>query len=286
MLPQYFAGIGAQRTGTTWLANYFSNHPQVAFSAIKELHYFDAVYRPDLCSAYNTDIFPLQMQEFKEKLNRGKLSPEESNQYHCLQYRIRMIEDQQQYPNYFKSIIQPAHRVFGEITPSYSMLDKEGFQAILKLFPDAKFILILRNPADRYWSHLNLHQSRFAHFTASEQVFKCLTLPQYFLRTNYKNTLNTISDLIAESNLLVLFFEHLFDPATLEQELRNITTFLGIDYIEPDTKPLNETKKNPLPVQYRKRIFQHFQFVYQFICQNYPEQIPQSWLDDLRTFEE
>jgi flagellin-specific chaperone FliS len=44
MKQQYFVGIGAQKAGTTWLANYLDAHPQVAFSPIKELHFFDAVF--------------------------------------------------------------------------------------------------------------------------------------------------------------------------------------------------------------------------------------------------
>ncbi len=39
-----FVGIGAQKTGTTWLADYLAYHDQVCFSPIKELHYFDTKY--------------------------------------------------------------------------------------------------------------------------------------------------------------------------------------------------------------------------------------------------
>jgi hypothetical protein len=285
MSPQFFVGIGAQRTGTTWLANYFSNHPQVFFSPIKELHFFDSIYRSDLCNVYNKNHFTTHLQSIEAYMTAHGSTQKGLLQYNCLSYRIKMIDNHEKYREYFSSMLTHDHNAFGEITPSYSLLEKDGFNAILNLYPDAKFILILRNPSERYWSHLNLHESRFPDFKATEQVFKCIDNPQYFLRTDYKKTLTTLLEVVPENKILVLFFEHLFNPLTIKQELTKITNFLCIDFILPDSKPLNESKKNPLPVQYRKRIFQHFQFVYQFICQNYPEQIPQSWLDDLRTFE-
>jgi hypothetical protein len=195
-----------------------------------------------------------------------------------------MTGDQVQYKEYFKTILRPEHLVFGEITPSYSLLDADGFRAILDLFPDAKFIFILRNPCDRYWSHLNLHDGRFEGFSAMEQAFACLDNPQYFLRTDYRRTLTAISQVVPSDNVLVLFFEYLFDPQTLAKELTRITSFLNIDYKAPDSRPLNESKKNPLPETYRKGIFERFEFVYQFIGQLFPDQLPGSWLDDMNSF--
>ncbi len=284
MSAQYFVGIGAQRTGTTWLANYFTHHPQVCFSAIKELHYFDAIYRPDLSSVYNKDLFTAQLKEVKRKMDEEGVTLEKSLEYNCLLARIEMIEDPLKYKEYFSLRLMPQHQAFGEITPAYSLLNEDGFHAILNLYPDAKFIFILRNPCDRYWSHLNLHDGRFEHFSALEKAIECLDNLQYTERTDYKRTITTLANIIMKENILVLFFEHLFDSATMERELRKITTFLGIDYLTPDYKPLNESKKNTLPVEYRKSIFQHFYFVYEFIFRHYPDQIPQSWLDDSQTF--
>jgi hypothetical protein len=40
-----FLGIGAQKSGTTWLHDNLARHPQVWLPPVKEIHYFD---RPDL----------------------------------------------------------------------------------------------------------------------------------------------------------------------------------------------------------------------------------------------
>ena len=44
MLPD-FLGIGAQRSGTTWLYEQLRGHPQVVMSSKrKEIHFFDRHY--------------------------------------------------------------------------------------------------------------------------------------------------------------------------------------------------------------------------------------------------
>ena len=49
----FVCGIGAQKAGTTFLADYFSKHPEFMMSDLKELHYFDAKYRPELSEKFN-----------------------------------------------------------------------------------------------------------------------------------------------------------------------------------------------------------------------------------------
>lgn len=47
------------------------------------------------------------------------------------------------------------HKVFGEATPKY-MYDEEAIQRIYQYNPNMKFILLLRNPIDRAYSHWNM----------------------------------------------------------------------------------------------------------------------------------
>jgi len=49
MTADFFVGIGAAKSGTSWVAEYLREHPDVAMSPIKELHYFDARFCPQVC---------------------------------------------------------------------------------------------------------------------------------------------------------------------------------------------------------------------------------------------
>lgn len=40
-----FIGIGAQKSGTSWLYEALNNHPDISFPAGKEVHFWDAYYR-------------------------------------------------------------------------------------------------------------------------------------------------------------------------------------------------------------------------------------------------
>ena len=42
-IENFFVGIGAQKSGTTWLARMLAGHPDVFVTPVKEIHYFDHV---------------------------------------------------------------------------------------------------------------------------------------------------------------------------------------------------------------------------------------------------
>lgn len=60
MLPS-FIGIGAPKTGTTWLAKCLAEHPEVFVAKSKETMFFDYLYDQDKISEYES-IFPDNLQ--------------------------------------------------------------------------------------------------------------------------------------------------------------------------------------------------------------------------------
>jgi hypothetical protein len=69
-LPEFridFAVIGAQKCGTTALWNYLRNHPQIARSERKELHYFDS------CSETQTKKYFQANESFQPGFDRSQL---------------------------------------------------------------------------------------------------------------------------------------------------------------------------------------------------------------------
>lgn len=41
-----FIGVGAPRCATTWVSSCLAAHPQIAFSSMKETHFFDKIFKP------------------------------------------------------------------------------------------------------------------------------------------------------------------------------------------------------------------------------------------------
>lgn len=272
----FFVGIGAQRTGTTWLATYLEAHPQVFMAAGKELHYFDAVYGPELCREFH--------RLKREQLARHLKLP---NQQHprwaaireSLESRVRMEHDESEYVAYFERRVGEA-KIFGEITPSYSMLDENGFRAMLRLYPEARFLFLLRNPADRFWSQLRHHMQSYRESFSGELFQRMLEHDDFLLRADYRRTFEELDRAVPPARVLVLFSEQLFGSHG-EAQLRRITDFLDIDYLAPDLgRVVNRGLKQDLPQELRAQVVQKFLPVYEYARQRFGD-IPDNWLADL-----
>ena len=105
--PPDFIGLGAQRSGTTWLYSLIAAHPDVQGEATKELHYFHRYWN-----------------------------------------RAFTPSDAENYARYFP---RPPGRIAGEWSPGYlshfwvaPLLDRAA--------PDAKLLVSLRDPVERYRS--------------------------------------------------------------------------------------------------------------------------------------
>jgi hypothetical protein len=110
--------VGGPRCGTTTLARLLQNHPQVSFSAPKEPHFFSMV---DL----------------------DQMSDEELRDFVAGHYLARYFPD-----------VDPSAKVMVEGSVSY-LYAPERMRAILRLWPDAKFIIAARDPLQQIPS---LHQ--------------------------------------------------------------------------------------------------------------------------------
>lgn len=283
MTTQYFVGIGAQKAGTTWLGKYLDHHPQVGFSPIKELHYFDAVYLEELCGFFNED-FRAEFREIVCSRKNDLSDPGLASYLRCLCLRLEMNNNPRRYNDYFDLLSEDGHRLVGEITPSYSMLDAQGFGAILKRYPDAKFIFILRDPVERYWSNLRFYETLYGveSFDAREQLIPGLSNPDFYLRTDYRRTLTELYKVTPMNRVCVVFYERLMSADTHEQELRKITSFLGIDYLGGDLgNRVNVSKNIGIDSGSVIEIVRRFSHVYDYVMQMPGMPLPDNWSDNM-----
>lgn len=176
-----FLGIGAMRSGTSWLFALLGSHPEVFVpNDVKEVHFFDRYY------------------------NKGM----------------------PWYLSFFPSNSAAAtYKVAGEVTPMY--LYSEAVPArVRKHLPDAKFVVLLRNPVDRAYSHYKLafHEG----FTKAAS-FSCFLQEEStaFPRGLYARQLKRWFDHFPRERFLILIFEEVVcDPA---KAMASIASFLGIN---------------------------------------------------------
>lgn len=276
----FFVGIGAQKAATSWLAQYLDDHPQVGFSPIKELHYFDAEYCPDFCGTFHEKM----VARLAKTASMAPVDPHRKLmiKLKMLALRVQMADEPLVYRSYFDKVRKPQHVTVGEITPSYSMMDSRGFAAIKKMMPAAKFILILRDPLSRYLSQLRFEEAQRpdSGFEAQERLLDRLYDTNYMLRTNYVRMIEELEKVIPKEDICIVFFEHLTSPDNNGQELQKITQFLSIDYLPGDLGvKINAGKKVEFEQGAHRRIVRRFAKSYEYIFDRYGIEVPAPWHD-------
>lgn len=223
-LPDFMI-IGAQKSGTTSLFYYLSQHPQLAPSPIKGIHYFDGGNLPGLENfakgeAWYRSHFPLRSQ-----MRTGQLAFEASPLY-----------------------------LFHPLAP----------KRIFDLVPHVKMISILRNPTDRAISHYyhvkRHHLEPLPILDALQQeeqrlepalrdgVFNGSEFLQYTYKSRgrYKEQLERYYEYFPREQILVLNSEEFFrEPGVT---LAEIFHFIGVD-ANYQVKDL--TLKNPARTRYQ-----------------------------------
>jgi hypothetical protein len=112
--PNFFV-VGAAKAGTTSIYAYLSQHPQVFFPAVKEPHYF------------------AQVRPARE-----------------LRYSAEAITDRGAYLRLFRHA--RGYKIVGDASPSYLWHPEVAYR-IKRAVPDARILILLRDPIDRAFSH-------------------------------------------------------------------------------------------------------------------------------------
>jgi hypothetical protein len=165
-----FIGIGAAKSGTTWVYEMLKQHPQVFLPYHKEIHYFNRTFteKPELDN-YNFDK-PLSW-----------------------------------YLDFFKDA-RP-DQVIGEITPTY-IWDEAAAQRIHEFNPDVKILAVLREPVDRLYSYylFLIQRGVLGNISIDEALVQ---RPDLLMRNQYYTLLKRYYDLFPRQNIKVMLYDDL-----------------------------------------------------------------------------
>jgi hypothetical protein len=205
-----FLIIGAQKAGTSSLYSWLTKHPDVLAARQKELHYFDRRASSSPVTAYWVD-FPLRLKMFALR---------------CLRRR---------------------NVVTGEATPVY-LFHPCVPVLVAQHLPDARLIVLLRDPVERAISHYWMEFNRDVEMLSLEEALAAeqdrirpeldrverqeapgenFRWASYVARGQYAEQFECWLALFPRSQMLVIEFGQLVsDPLSVyEQTLR----FLGVD---------------------------------------------------------
>jgi hypothetical protein len=221
-----FLGIGAQKSGTTWLHHNLSQHPGVWLPPVKELHFFDHPHRTP--SALLLPLPGWQARRARKEIPRlwhARRDPA------VLRWHLRFLLGVRR-PAWYASLFEPAPgQICGEITPGYDILDDTAVARIRALMPGLRVIYLLRDPVERLWSALAMHAEKFRWGRLAglprERLMRYLDWELPRRHCDYLANLATWERHFPPGRVHVDFFDRLAaEPAAL---YRDLCGFLGVD---------------------------------------------------------
>lgn len=186
-----FIGLGAAKSGTTWLAKCLGEHPQICMSHPKELNFFSRT------RAFNTN------SEYEKLGVRG-------------------------YTDLFKHC--PTESVKGEFSTHY-LPDPRVAAIIKKHFPKVKLIVALRDPVERAYSdYLNNKLLNLSEKEDFEKAFferNNSYYDNYLQKGEYYKQLKVYFDLFPRSQIKVILFDDIKNKS--KEVVKDLYKFVGVD---------------------------------------------------------
>lgn len=243
---QLVIGLGAMKSGTTWLSNYLEGHPHFFLSPVKEMNSYAVLFPknpdyPDYFYGPTDDMLLWRMQSGILKygsrrsalrdlaLNKGK----GFDRVRALA-QLNNITSTDDYFRYFEERIGK-QRHFGEISPSYAHLPSEAYTCMASLCEDVRFLFLMRDPALRAASHMRQLRLRILKdMDIDEMLDRIDQSSPFFIRSDYRYTLQTLRSLGLATSTRFLIYEDLFAQECMD----DLCDWLGLARHKGDFKKI------------------------------------------------
>ena len=274
----FVLGIGAQKGGTSWLYKYLSGRDDIYMSPVKEMHYFDVKYRPDICGPIEAGL-NRKLKRMVEKAKEQK-KQRERKKMDALRARIDIGHDNTVYKEFFRSRVPEDVNFFGEITPSYSLVPEKGFREIRALFPSIRVIFIMRDPVERFLSQVRMDQN--SRQRKNGDARDIVDFIKFHLenrgsveRSSYQNVIANVDNAFESHEVIYLFYETLFRKETIQ----SLCNSIGLEYLEADFgRVVNSTgPREPVPADIWGKARMLFDPTYKFCRERFGDALPKEW---------
>jgi hypothetical protein len=268
--PQFLC-IGAQKAGTTWLDRSLRRHPDIWLPPLKELHYFNSVH-----VKRHLKWTERHRRAHGEALLRRylqKTPTEEYNYRHIA--RLADIADGPISDHWYGRIfaLAPAERICGEVCPDYCLIPPAGVEHVLRLSPEVKIILSLRDPIARSWSHLRMMMKTRGIQDDMTELEKLASAAAIAQRADYPAIIDKWRNFIPEDRFLVLFMDDIADNPN--RVLESVCGFLNVPYeahyFKSAEKSVHVGETHDIPERIDALLKESLKPIYERISDLYPE---------------
>ena len=232
---RFFIGIGAARSGTTWLEAVLRRHPDIHLTRVKELHYFNWTLLREPASLPIRAVLAAKRAILRPGLQERLLDGFYGNKH----ARRFLLREQPNHRWYFRLFAEaPEEGICGEFTPAYATLPEELVAEMAELMPHARIVFIMRDPVERLWSHYRYQIGKGVMTRADIS-----SDPNDFFasRTAYMENIEKYEKYFPKEQIFCGYYEEF--TAEPERRFDELCSFLGV-------APVNDAMKTML----RKRI--------------------------------
>ena len=273
MIENLLLCVGAQKTGTTWLHAQLKNHPQIGFSHIKEVHYFNTMHNGSIL------LTTRKVEHIKELINNNRYALE---QYFSnlssgksvdagIKKLLSPVDD-----DWYLELLNTSKKYAADFTPEYALLPQEGHENIKSVSKKQKIIFIMRDPLERAKSAIQYFyktHNRDINSEAIEEIQGVAEKDFILKMSKYETTIKMLKENYKKENVLFLFFEHIMKDK--QNAINQVTDFLDIESINiPESqleKRVNTSEKFNFPNEVIDYLARELQVTYAFLNENYPE---------------
>lgn len=220
-LPTFLV-VGAVKAGTTSLHEYLQQHPQIYMSPVKETNYFSDADM--LFDNFNVDY----KQDISVDLDKYLAGPMDKK------IHIAHVRNWEQYQLLFKHVANEI--AVGEVSNSY-LYAPDTANAIKNKLPDARIVMILRNPVERLYSQflMNLKLGKIIEKDLLKEInadenkkIKGWGVSHLYLEIgNYYEQVKRYYDTFPKEQIkVILYDDYKHNPAEVMADLFG---FLGVD---------------------------------------------------------
>ena len=223
MQKTFILGVGAQRTGSTWLHSQIAKNPQIHTGLAKEHHVFNVIFTPYF-KKYEQDLRTLVTS-----------SPKETHGYRKKKRLLSFINDPENYFNYFEKrcLNNETIEAVADITPAYSMLDHQAYSFIRhgleKRGFNVKVVFVMRDPVERVWSMMHQKGRGDTDVQDRQIKFKEFTSVHSSMRTRYDRTIVELEKVFAQDDIFYAFYETFFNQKSFSE----LEKFLALNLTLP-----------------------------------------------------
>lgn len=252
LFDNLFLSIGAMKAGTTWLYAMLERHPQLHFTAEKELHYF---YHKYVDASLLSEARRLQNAKdryiFRFEPERSNIDRVRHNLRWVSNYLDRTVDDLW-YRNLFAMNTKQIYAC--DFSNLHAHIPAQAWPHIYENCGRLRVLYTMRDPVKRLWSHTKFHlqisgQIENIQTWKAADYLKFLRLPHIWENAEYGRVLRNLKTTLPAECWKVIFYEDVHKNQ--RDVLRQIEDFLQIDHhVYPDAllaRRFTESSKHEMP---------------------------------------